>query len=165
MSNSKLTAEVGKAVQALVNDHGEARASALVEIARPKTSPIHEAFPWDDKAAAHQHRLMVARTWIRRVTIVYEERETRLVHVPLVTRNEESSNEGVYKPAIEIVKSPGEFERALNEAIQRLHSARNAVDELRRVAEQDSSDDRSAMISQIARGLELLETALNMRTH
>lgn len=171
MNDQKLTAAVTRAVQTLVDDHGEARPSALVDMARPKTSPIHSAFEWNDKKAAEQYRLIRARNWIRTVRVTYEERETRLIHVPPIRQAVVSDNEmhprgeGAYKPAVRIIEKPDEFQRALDEAVQRLHAARRAVDELKRVAEQDDSDGRSAMIAQIAHGLELLEAALDMPKH
>jgi len=43
---------------------------AVVEFARPKTSPLHKRFMWDDSEAAHQYRLWQARQMIS-VTIRY----------------------------------------------------------------------------------------------
>ena len=39
--------------------------SAVVEAARPKSSPIHSRFEWDDGVAAEQYRLCQARQLIR----------------------------------------------------------------------------------------------------
>lgn len=43
---------------------------AVVEFARPKTSPLHKRFLWDDTEAAHQYRLWQARQMIS-VTVRY----------------------------------------------------------------------------------------------
>lgn len=45
----------------------------VVEEARPKTSPIHDAFEWNDKRAAHKWRLEQASYLIRQITVVYDE--------------------------------------------------------------------------------------------
>lgn len=39
----------------------------VVDDARDSESPLHDLFEWDDSIAAHQHRLMQARTVIRSV--------------------------------------------------------------------------------------------------
>jgi hypothetical protein len=44
----------------------------VVEAARPKTSPLHDRFTWDDNVAAEQYRLWEARQLIR-TTIQYIE--------------------------------------------------------------------------------------------
>jgi len=41
----------------------------VIEDARPVTSPLHDAFTWDDTRAAHERRLDQARTLIRSVKI------------------------------------------------------------------------------------------------
>lgn len=42
----------------------------VVEEARPKTSPLHRYFEWDDSRAAEHHRLQQARMLIASITIV-----------------------------------------------------------------------------------------------
>lgn len=44
-------------------------AEHVVQAAKPEDSPLHEHFVWDDKAAAHQARLIQAQQLIRRVRI------------------------------------------------------------------------------------------------
>lgn len=41
----------------------------VVADAKQKTSPLHDHFTWDDKEAAHQHRLNQARELIRSVRV------------------------------------------------------------------------------------------------
>lgn len=45
------------------------KAEWVVEAARPKSSPLHSKFNWDDAAAGHQYRLWQARQLIS-VTII-----------------------------------------------------------------------------------------------
>lgn len=152
-------------VRTIYERDGEVRASVLVDEARPKSSPAHPFFEWKDSVAAQEYRLIQARKLIKRVVVEIEGREERLVHVPRVTTAQDSK-EGYYKPVSVVVESPTEFELALSEATAKLGSARRSVDRLRYAAEKLSdTDDRAAMISQVAKGLELLEYALHRVEH
>lgn len=48
---------------------GRVTPKTLLERARPKTSPIHKLFEWDDSVAAEKHRVEQARRLIASVTI------------------------------------------------------------------------------------------------
>lgn len=48
---------------------GRLTADLVVKDAEDDTSPLHKYFEWDDKKAAHQHRLDTARALIRSVEI------------------------------------------------------------------------------------------------
>jgi hypothetical protein len=169
MNDQGIKKGVTEVAQKLYDEHGAVRSEDMVEAARPKDSPAHKAFEWNDKKAGHEFRLIQARYWIRRVTIIHEERPVQLVHVPRVAvlsateETEDAGKGGEYKPAEVIVRSPDEFSRALDEALTKLHAARRAVDHLQRIAEQNPTEDRAAMIAQVAKGLEILQSALDMR--
>lgn len=47
---------------------------SVVDAARNPLSPLHDEFEWDDKKAAHAHRLDTARHIIRSVELVIERR-------------------------------------------------------------------------------------------
>lgn len=71
---------------------GVAMPENVVEAAKPKASPIHNVFPWDDKIAGHQWRLHLARNLCNSLRVIVENEEGEeveervLVHVeePLV---------------------------------------------------------------------------------
>lgn len=148
-------------IQNIYERDGDVKPSALIAAAKPKTSPAHDAFEWDDKSAGIEYRLIQARRYIRIVKIEVAGSQERLVHVPSIDRAD--SGEGKYLPKSVLVERPDEFERALDAAISKLHGARRAVDDLRDAAEKDPTNDRLAMISQVSRGLELMEQALQIR--
>jgi len=55
----------------LATEHGgELRPKAVVEAARPDTSPLHNSFEWDDSEAAEKYRLHQARQLITTVYVV-----------------------------------------------------------------------------------------------
>jgi hypothetical protein len=54
-------------------------AATLVERSRPKSSPTHHLFEWDNDKAADAHRLEQARDIIRSVTVVFEDAPEHVV--------------------------------------------------------------------------------------
>jgi len=54
---------------------GLASAQAIVDRARPKRSPLHRAFQWDDAKAAEAHRREQARSLITNFELVFENGE------------------------------------------------------------------------------------------
>ena len=51
----------------------------IVRLARPKRSPLHRAFEWDDAAAAHQNRLDQAGEILRQLVIKVTKDDRELV--------------------------------------------------------------------------------------
>jgi hypothetical protein len=160
MNDSTIKTGVTVVVERLLKQHGSVKPTQLLQAARPKNSPAHAGFTWDNDKAGEEFRLVQARNWLRTVRIVYQESVERLVHIP--SRGNSEKNEGFYKTTSAIISIPDEFSRALSEATATLHAARRAVEELRAAVDRDPSADRSAMVSQISKGLELMATALQM---
>lgn len=52
---------------------GVVQAADIVKAAKPKRSPLHPAFEWDDKEAAKAHRENQARHLLRSIVVVHEE--------------------------------------------------------------------------------------------
>jgi hypothetical protein len=120
---------------------GSVAPSVVVKEATPKRAPLHDEFEWDDKVAAHQHRLDTARRIIRVVKIAPAKNQPpqRLIHVPVEvvegpTANQRSSREGCYKPAEVVASDPNELERALKEALSQLRALERLVADIRRAA-------------------------------
>jgi len=163
MSN-KVFEGVTEVVREIYARDGEVKASVLVDEARPEESPAHPAFEWRDDVAAEEYRLIQGRQLIKRVTVIENEREVQLVHVASVDHS--NSREGKYKSVDVVVETPNEFELAFSEAVQRLRSARKAVEVLESAARKmESTDDRAAIIAQISESLSLLQTALDRAVH
>lgn len=129
--------DIKKAVQETVSeiyrDQGQVTPSSLVETAKSKTSPIHNAFEWDNKKAGHEFRLMQARTWIRKVTITINNSEERFIHIPRIGPDE-TTKEGYYKPMSVVVNLPDEYQRAKMAMVSKLNAAQFAIDELETAA-------------------------------
>lgn len=121
--------DIKKGVQEIVNkiyaEVGEVRPSALVDAARPKSSPAHNAFEWDDSKAGEEYRLIQARTWIRTVEIIIDEQPERLIHVPSIVRDKDgklNEREGYYKPGSVLIQNRVEFDVALDRVRSRMDS-------------------------------------------
>lgn len=119
---------------------GCVRPSVVVNEARPKKSPIHDDFEWDDAKAAEEFRLSQARQYIRitPVRVQQNKPEQRLVHV-VPDRIEgptavETSREGYYKPMSIVVKNDSEYMRALNELQTQVTAIQRTIAELKRHA-------------------------------
>jgi len=59
----------GPVLEGVIGDGGAAE--EVLQHAEKRSSPLHDAFEWDDAVAAHEHRLEVARLMLRslRVTV------------------------------------------------------------------------------------------------
>jgi len=151
---------VQQVVNELYQKHGEVKSSALVEAAKPKTSPAHKGFEWDNKKAGREYRLMQARQWIKRVEIIYPDRQERLVHVPVikVERETVTLGEGFYKPISIVAQDKWELECALESVRSRLESAKKSYQELKKAAEKAEKKDIDFQSAD--KGFDMVETAL-----
>ena len=157
MSNNqlkKLKAEVANRLAELNAQNNGLRPSEVVEEARPKESPLHCEFEWKDHVAAEQYRLNQARQLIRATLIpVQNTPETivpvRFVHVPPTEteRKKAETGEGVYRPVIEVIKSPDLFARALSALVSKVNAAQAAAEELRAAAEGNGDEMQLARIA------------------
>ena len=152
-------------VQELFTRDGAVKASTLVEAAKPKTSPAHAGFTWDDKKAAQQFRLEEARRWIRVIVVkpAEDKQPERMVHVPVVIGDaaESESKEGEYKPISVVQADPDEYVRARAAALNAVKAAARALHELDTIAATAGKSDMTALISQLSRGLDMFEKAIS----
>jgi len=73
ITNPEIVAELKR----LADRHGgELRPADVVDAARPKRSPLHACFEWDDTAAAQEWRLHQARNLLR-VVVAYEPADSK----------------------------------------------------------------------------------------
>jgi len=64
---------VGAELDTLDARHGGLTPEIVVKAAKPKRSPLHDAFEWDDAAAATKYRLRQAGNLIRSVVVESED--------------------------------------------------------------------------------------------
>jgi hypothetical protein len=149
-------------VQNLFDLHGSVRTTDLVDAARPKESPAHAAFEWNDRKASEEYRLIQARRWIRVVTITRPDstESERLIHVPRILSESDESKAGEYKPLSFIVEHPDEYALALGYAQAKMTAAKSSIEDLYKAAEGSGRKDQAAMIAQMARATEMWSEAL-----
>ena len=119
----------------IYNRDGSVTPSVLVKESKAKSAPLHDEFLWDDKRAAHEHRLWQGRHLIRTTKIIVEGGDEEvLVHVPRVVKAGDDSREGEYKPVSAVVSQPDELERAVAEVTIKIKALQEALDQLETAA-------------------------------
>jgi hypothetical protein len=114
----------------------------VVEAARPKKSPLHDEFEWDNTVAAERWRMEQARHLIRVFVNVIEEghSETR-VYVAL---SSDRSGGGGYRATVNVLSNKGLREVMLSDALEDMRSFKAkylAIKELAAVfAEMDKAE-------------------------
>lgn len=160
--NEGIKQGVQEVAQALYDRNGKVSPSELVEAARPKNSPAHDGFEWDNKKAGDEYRLYQARNWCRKIVIRVESaaEPERLVHVPRIVQDDDV-REGEYQALSVLIERPDEFERALGQASSKVAAAKRALDELYTAAEGSARSEQAAVIAQMARATDLWASALS----
>lgn len=69
------------AIRELAERKGTLTAEIVLEAAKPKNSPLHSHFDWNDTAAARKYRLIQAAELIRRIKVEYEISDTKTVTI------------------------------------------------------------------------------------
>ena len=114
---------VGETVTAIAEQSGGVCSpQALVNEARPDSSPLHPMFEWDDQVAAEAHRRQQARQVVRELRIVEqtdegEQHVQAFVHV--IRLNDDRPVEG-YRLTRLVVRSVDEYQQVLDEAWSQL---------------------------------------------
>ena len=168
MTTDSIISGVQQVEQQLYDQHGKVETRALVDAARPKNSPAHCAFEWDNKKAGDEYRLIQARHYIRRVTITRDDQPEPLIHVPRISfdpgvnsdDDQSQGRDGHYQVKSVLITRPDEFERALNSVRMRFKAAKKALDDLYAAAESTGRTDQAAMIAQMSKATTMFADAL-----
>ena len=116
---------------ALYRRNGESiTPEAVIDDARDPSSPLHACFEWDDKKAAHQHRLDQARELIRAVP-VHVQYEEITIRAPKYVRDSEKGSEAGY---VELTKLRSSKEAARETLRSEADRANAALQRARAVA-------------------------------
>jgi hypothetical protein len=158
--------KIGEELETIRKLERELTAELVVSKARPKNSPLHNEFTWDDSDAAHKYRLVQARTLIRSVTVVTEAKEPvqHYCHVRHKGEKGKRQRRGEYKPMEIVVQSKTEYETALQELMEKLQASERAVQELQEAAGQIDVKDRLAIITTITKSLQIAREATKKLT-
>jgi hypothetical protein len=102
---------------------------AVVAAARKKDHPLHGSFVWNDKEAAHQNRLDVARSLIRSVTYLRKETRREVVRVPVYVRSPDLAPDESGYVALSSLQRDGDGARVVlaDEMMRVVGAARRAL--------------------------------------
>lgn len=89
----------------------------VVDAARPKSSPLHHRFEWNDKAAGEAYRRVQAEQLIREVRVKYtdpkgKQQSTRAF---VASRFDDYPDDSNYRPIEEVVADPFAYQVLLQE--------------------------------------------------
>lgn len=134
MSNPIIITELKRIAAA---HNGKLMPADVVESARPKSSPLHSRFEWDNTEAAERYRLWQARQLIS-VTVEYlgsgEQASLEKVFVSLTT----DRDRGGYRSLVTVMSDQQHRERLLEDALdemRRFHKKYKELNELAAVFE------------------------------
>lgn len=119
----------------------------VVEAARPASSPLHNAFCWDDTEAANRYRLLQAQKLIRSFKVEIEEGD-KTTEVPvflgLSVDRESGTEDNPYRLAEDVAKVPDLQAIAENDALEQLRGIRNRYSYLKRLSDIWSAIDSAS---------------------
>ena len=132
--------KVGVELERLNTKHDGLTPVKIVAAAKPKSSPLHRAFTWDDSEAARKMREHEARQLIRSVVVINSDRaqHPQFTHVTRIVGGEVADKENVYLPTISVVADHDLFTDALGKAIGRITEAQRQVADLQQVAKDNA---------------------------
>ena len=133
MKNEKVIA----ALKRIAKDAGGIlQPEAVVEAARPESSPLHNSFTWDDDDAAHNYRIWQARqlirTTVRYIDVNGSQTPVR-VFVSLTPDREEES--GGYRTTVSVLSDKDLRAQMLADALEELRRLEVKYSALKELAE------------------------------
>lgn len=119
-------ATIEKELRALHSRDGVLTCEAVLEAARPKNSPLHDYFTWEDSRAAERYRLIEAGRLIATVKIEYAPKKAAQVVYTSAFIPAGTSSEGKrqYYPVEEVTQNDFLREKALADARREMESTR-----------------------------------------
>lgn len=152
-----------KELQAIRRRQGALTPQGVVDAARPKDSPLHPAFEWNDKIAAEAHRRNQAATMIRALVVVSPEADGQDHRVFVrVSGDDDAGVRTQYVPMTVAVQDRDMYRDALKYLMREVSSASASAEELRRLAseaERPASDMRK--ITAVTKALKKAEDTVS----
>ena len=106
-------------------------AEVVVQAARSNRSPLHRYFEWDDRKAAHQHRLEQARKLLRSIEVVVDDAPPVRA---FLTVEEPAEGLSDYRSTVTIMQDEEDRTHVLLRAYRELVSWRNRYADLKTFA-------------------------------
>jgi hypothetical protein len=122
-------------------NRGVLRPEDVVEAAKPKSSPLHECFTWDDTSAAREHRLWQARHLIRVCVVMLNENPNPVrAYVSLMA--DRTAPRGGYRHVVEVMEDDEQRAQMMEEALDELRAFQSKYRRLKELAPVFEASDR-----------------------
>lgn len=135
---------------------GRVTPQLIVSDGKSKASPLHPCFEWDEARAAEQFRLTQARSVLRSLVVVVDERMPIPVRAFLSVRvelddedDDASGDRMAYTSVLDAMSDPLLREQVLNSALRELRSWRSKYHRLNELARLFSAIDEQLEIGQV----------------
>lgn len=115
---------VGRHFEKIEQENGVINRRLVLESAKPKDSPIHDLFEWDDTIAAESYRLSQARLLISNLNLVIEKEEAEPLEIRAYV-NISEVKEGSFINIESAFKSEESKELVMKRALQELKAFEN----------------------------------------
>lgn len=130
---------IGEELEKIEADKGTLVPHDVVKSARPKKSPLHSCFEWDDAAAAQKHRIDQARYLIRSVVVVYEDngdedKDPKTIRA-FVSTSSENGDDRAYESIARVMSDDEKRKRLLTQALGELRAWKNRYQGFKEFAE------------------------------
>lgn len=134
MSAAKTAARIRAELKRIAAaNEGVLQPAAVVESARPKTSPLHSRFDWDDSVAAYKHRLWQARKLIAITLTVVDSSDGRTDKM-WVSLTSDRRQDGGYRSIVTVLEDSDMREQLLADALADLEIFREKYGKLKELA-------------------------------
>lgn len=123
------TSELREILRGMLDSNGVLTPDIVVRDASDPEHRMHGMFEWDDKKAAHAHRLSKARAIIRRVPLIPVVRTREMIRVPEFVHNSALADrkEQGYVPIVGIGRRTDEAKYLAHDEMTRLIGNLNRV--------------------------------------
>lgn len=138
MKNDDLQRYLNALVSKEDPEHRVLTPEMVVEDAKQEESPLHSMFEWNDKSAAHKHRLHTARQLIKSVTIKITVHNVQVAAPYYVRDPEAQDNEQGYRSVADIKNEPPTAKTVLLSEISRV---KQTLDRASKIANALGLDD------------------------
>lgn len=129
---------------------GILRPEDVVNEAENKNSPLHDCFDWNDKSAAHAHRLEQARRLIRVIVNVIPSSD-RQERVWVNLKNERNDEEGGYRTMVSVLSESDLRSQLLEQAMDDMEYFTEKYQHLQELSEVFSSMKKVRVRTQMKR--------------
>lgn len=133
-------------------DGGLLRPQAVVDAARPKDSPLHGAFEWNNTEAANRYRLLQAQQLIRSFRVTVEENGAKYetpVFVGVSTDRDGRKGDNPYRLAEDVANDVDLLAVAESDAMEQLRGIKARYDHLKRLGDIWAVIDRHGGVGRV----------------